>query len=156
MNRILALLFLLVVFQLTASADWHPVVRDMRGSSWWTGGQTWQIDTQSDGDVIVANRYGLYILNAQHKALADDLPDGAWRAITPNNHSEVRSSLRIKSRIYVGGINEFGYITGLNEGTVQIEAKAKENKLIYKENDKGLEVNGENVTVGELTEDGPK
>lgn len=110
MSRILALLLLLVVFQSTVSADWHPVVRDMRGSSWWTGGQTWQIDTQSDGDVIVANRYGLYILNAQHKPLADDLPDGAWRAITPNNHSEVRSSQRIKSRIYVGGINEFGYI----------------------------------------------
>lgn len=90
----------------------------MRGNSWWIGGQTWHIETQSDGDVLVANRNALYILNAQYPPIADALPDGTWHTITLNNNNEVRSCLRVGNRIYVGGINEFGFVEPLPNGSL--------------------------------------
>lgn len=106
------------IFCLSALADWHPVVRDMRGNSWWSGGQTWHIATQIDGDVLVANRNALYILNAQYPPFSDGLPDGAWYSITLNNNNEVRSCLRVGNRVYVGGINEFGYVEPRLDGSL--------------------------------------
>lgn len=90
----------------------------MRGNSWWIGGQTWHISTLPDGDVLAANRNALYILNAQYPPIANALPDGTWHTITLNNNNEVRSCLRHKNRIYVGGINEFGYVEPLANGTL--------------------------------------
>ncbi|MDO4462127.1 MAG: hypothetical protein Q4C30_06490 [Bacteroidia bacterium] len=100
-------------------ADWHPVVRDMRGNSWWQGGQTWHISTQHNGDVLVANRNALFILNAQYPPIANTLPDGTWHTITLNNNNEIRSCLQYNNRIYVGGINEFGYVEPTDNGSLK-------------------------------------
>jgi len=102
-NHILAfpvfLLFLLLPLA-EAAAGWNSFIVNFDKSVYGKGTQTWQIAPYDDRWVYFANKNGLVQFDGN-----------GWNVFPLNNVSDVRSVLpsAAQKRIYVGGINEFGY-----------------------------------------------
>lgn len=74
------------------------------------GGQTWSVSTYNNDWIFFANKNGLYQFNGN-----------SWAIATMHNGADVRSvfaSPKTK-RVYVGGINEFGYVTPDDHGCLR-------------------------------------
>lgn len=83
-----------------AIAGWNSFIVNFDKSVYGKGTQTWQIAPYDDKWVYFANKNGMVQFDGN-----------VWNVFPLNNASDVRSVLAsaTQKRIYVGGINEFGY-----------------------------------------------
>lgn len=81
-------------------AGWNSFIVNFDKSLYGKGAQTWQIAPYDDKWVYFANKNGMVQFDGN-----------VWSVFPLNNSSDVRSVLpsAAQKRIYVGGINEFGY-----------------------------------------------
>lgn len=102
------LLFLLLPFA-HAAAGWNSFIVNFDKSLYGKGAQTWQIAPYNDKWVYFANKNGMVQFDGN-----------VWSIFPLNNSSDVRSILpsTAQKRIYVGGINEFGYYEPDKEGSL--------------------------------------
>mgnify|MGYP002349192859 CR=1 FL=1 len=104
-----SLLFLFLMFYpfTQAVADWNKFIINFDKSLYRKGAQTWKIAPYDDKWVFFANKNGMLQFDGNR-----------WDVFPMNNASDVRSVLisNTQKRIYVGGINEFGYYKPNSEG----------------------------------------
>ncbi len=102
------LLFLLL--SSTARADWNNFIVNFDKSIYGKGAQTWQIAPYDEKWVYFANQNGMLQFDGN-----------VWNIFPLNNSSDVRSVLAstAQKRIYVGGINEFGYYEPGSNGVLR-------------------------------------
>jgi hypothetical protein len=83
-----------------AVAQWQPFITNFEKGSYGSGSQTWQISSFDNNWVYFANRGGLLQFNGNE-----------WQQFPMHNGADARSVhiCRRERRIYVGGVNEFGY-----------------------------------------------
>ena len=83
-----------------AIAGWNSFIVNFDKSVYGKGTQTWQIAPYDDKWVYFANKNGMVQFDGN-----------VWNVFPLNNASDVRSVLAsaTQKRIYVGGINKFGY-----------------------------------------------
>ncbi|MCI1647088.1 MAG: transcriptional regulator [Bacteroides sp.] len=88
-------------------ADWNNFIVNFDKSVYGKGAQTWQIAPYDDQWVYFANKNGVVQFDGNE-----------WTVFPLNNHSDVRSVLAstAQKKIYVGGINEFGYYSPDDNG----------------------------------------
>ncbi len=97
----ISLLFLLLSPFLRAYPDgWNNFIVNFDKTLYGKGAQTWQIAPYDNHWVFFANKNGMVQFDGN-----------IWKVFPMNNSSDVRSVLTstTQKRIYVGGINEFGY-----------------------------------------------
>lgn len=96
-------LFVAALFMLATPlrAAWNPFIVNFDKSLYGRGTQTWQIAPYDEKWTFMANRNGVVMYDGS-----------AWTLFPLQNGSEVRSVhiSEAMQRIYVGGINEFGYL----------------------------------------------
>lgn len=109
--RILYFFFLLLssFSIMKAMSDWNNFIVNFNKSVYGKGAQTWQIAPYDDRWVYFANKNGMVQFDGN-----------TWNVFPLNNFSDVRSVLAsaTQKRIYVGGINEFGYFEPDEDGTL--------------------------------------
>ncbi len=114
MRHLRKVIFCLSVFLLLSghlqASDWNNFIINYPKSLYGKGSQTWQIATYNDSWVYFANKSG---------ALQFD--GNSWDVFPLNNRSDLRAVYpsRQQNRIYVGGINEFGYLEPGTDGKLQ-------------------------------------
>jgi DNA-binding CsgD family transcriptional regulator len=98
---------MLLMLPLAVRAEWNPFVMNFDRKMLGRDLQTWQVSPFDDRWVYFANRGGMLQFDGT-----------AWERYPLHNRSEVRSVYPSSSfgRIYVGGINEFGYYTPSADG----------------------------------------
>lgn len=96
-----------------AIAGWNSFIVNFDKSVYGKGTQTWQIAPYDDKWVYFANKNGMVQFDGN-----------VWNVFPLNNASDVRSVLAsaTQKRIYVGGINEFGYYEPDTDGSWPIIA----------------------------------
>lgn len=102
-NRATTILLFLLLNTTLLLAQWtHFVNNFLQENNLAITGQTWHIDTQSDSWLYFANSKGMIQYNGE-----------SWSIYPMKNQLDARSTFfsKSKKRIYVGGINEFGYYT---------------------------------------------
>jgi DNA-binding CsgD family transcriptional regulator len=101
--------WLLLMLPLAARAEWNPFVMNFDRKILGRNLQTWQVQAYNDRWVYFANRGGMLQFDGS-----------AWERFPLHNHSEVRSVYPSANfgRIYVGGINEYGYYAPADDGTL--------------------------------------
>ncbi len=101
-------LFCLLPFA-EALAGWNSFIINFDKSLYGKGAQTWQIAPYDDKWGYFANKNGMVQFDGN-----------VWSVFPLNNSSDVRSVLpsATQKRIYVGGINEFGYYEPNREGVL--------------------------------------
>lgn len=102
-NHSYILLFCLFCFfsaGLNAAAGWNNFIIDFNKRLYGNGTQTWEIAPCGERWVYFANKNGLVQFNGSD-----------WKVFSLNNSLDMRSLLpaATRRRIYVGGVNEFGY-----------------------------------------------
>lgn len=100
-NRMILHILLLSLFPfLHASADWNNFIINYNKNIYGKGSQTWEIASYNENWVYFANQNGMLQYDGNE-----------WSKFTLNNLSDIRSILpsQGQKRIFVGGINEFGY-----------------------------------------------
>ena len=94
--------FLLFIFSLSLKcyAGWNSFIVNFDKNQYGKGAQTWQIAPYDDKWVYFANKNGMLQFDGN-----------VWNIFPLNNTSDVRSVLAssTQKKIYIGGINEFGY-----------------------------------------------
>lgn len=107
-------IFILVVFSnlpfANALANWNHFIINYDKVLYGKGAQTWQIVSSKRNWTFFANRNGLVQFDGSE-----------WKLFPLKNHSDLRS-VTISSnhqRIYVGGINEYGYFEPSNNGEMR-------------------------------------
>lgn len=92
-----------------ALAGWNSFIINFDKSVYGKGAQTWQIAPYDGKWVYFANKNGMVQFDGN-----------VWNVFPLNNSSDVRSVLpsATQKRIYVGGINEFGYYEPDVDGTL--------------------------------------
>lgn len=102
-----SIILLLTVFQLWAA--WNPPVINYDRRLYGNGAQTWKIASYGENWIYFANKTGLIEFNGN-----------SWNVYPVHNLSEVRSVTPSPqhNRIYIGAIDEFGYITARKCGNV--------------------------------------
>lgn len=100
LNRYFLFLVLSLFPLAQLSASWNNFIINYKKGVYGKGSQTWQVASYNNNWVYFANKNGL---------LQFDGSD--WGVFPLNNGSDVRSVFpsRTRNRIYVGGINEYGY-----------------------------------------------
>lgn len=100
LNRYFLFLILSLAPIIRLSASWNNFIINYKKEVYGKGSQTWQIASYNNNWVYFANKNGLLQFDGS-----------SWGIFPLNNGSDVRSVLpsSSKKRIYVGGINEFGY-----------------------------------------------
>jgi hypothetical protein len=100
LNRCFLFLILSLAPVIRLSASWNNFIINYKKEVYGKGSQTWQIASYNNNWVYFANKNGLLQFDGS-----------SWGVFPLNNGSDVRSVLpsSSKQRIYVGGINEFGY-----------------------------------------------
>lgn len=90
-------------------AGWNDFIINFDKSVYGKGAQTWQIAPYDDKWVYFANKNGMVQFDGN-----------VWSVFPLNNSSDVRSILpsATQKRIYVGGINEFGYYEPGTDGSL--------------------------------------
>ena len=103
----LTIIFLLLIPFGKAFAGWNNFIVNFDKSLYGKGTQTWQIAPYDDHWIYFANKNGMVQFDGN-----------VWKVFPMNNFSDVRSVLAstIQKRIYVGGINEFGYYEPAEDG----------------------------------------
>lgn len=99
MNKIRYILVLF--FLLTGNhlfANWTNILYNYSRTDYNAGSQNWQIIQQNNNWMYFANKSGVLEFNGND-----------WKLYMLNNRSDVRAIEHSKDRIYVGGLNEFGY-----------------------------------------------
>lgn len=106
-ERIVCLSVFSLFLSINLFADWNNFVINYNKNLYGKGSQTWQIETYNDNWVYFANQKGMLQFDGND-----------WNTFPLNNGSDVRSVLPSTSRkrIYVGGINEFGYFEPTSQG----------------------------------------
>lgn len=106
-KRIVCLCVFSLFLSLNLLADWNSFVINYNKSLYGKGAQTWQIAGYNDNWVYFANQKGMLQFDGN-----------SWNVFPLNNGSDVRSVLpsSLRKRIYVGGINEFGYFEPAFDG----------------------------------------
>lgn len=97
-----SLIILLLTFTSSGSlaSDWNNFIINYHKSLYGKGSQTWQIAAYNDSWVYFANKNGMLQFDGN-----------TWGVFPLHNGSDIRSVLPsvTMKRVYVGGINEFGY-----------------------------------------------
>lgn len=94
----ISLFLCLLLFVVTAHADWTPTIRHFAPNDYGAGTQNWGIAEQENGWMYVANNYGLL-----------ECDGSLWRLYGLSNSTAVRSVARgANGDIFVGGTDEFG------------------------------------------------
>lgn len=112
MKNHIAHIYLFLLFLLPSvesSAGWNSFIVNFDKSLYGRGAQTWQIAPYNDKWVYFANKNGMLQFDGN-----------VWSVLPLNNLSDVRSVLpsATQKRIYVGGINEFGYYEPETDGAL--------------------------------------
>ena len=113
MKRYLLYISLIILCALPAGrafAEWNNFIVNFDKSAYGKGGQTWEIAPYNEKWVFFANRNGMLQFDGN-----------VWGVFPLNNASDVRSVLPSVNhkRIYVGGINEYGYYEPGTEGALR-------------------------------------
>lgn len=113
---------------LAHAGDWNDYIINYKKSLYGNGSQIWQIKSFNNRWVYFANQNGLVQFSGS-----------SWSLFTLHNGTTVRSICpsQDKKRIYVGGINEFGYYSPDTNG-----------KMIYKCLSERM--NGKQNTIGNI------
>lgn len=100
-------MFYLLLFPLNSFASWNSYVINFNKNLYGKGNQTWQISSYNQNWTYFANQNGLLQFDGN-----------LWSVYPLKNKLDVRSVLasNIQKRIYVGGINEFGYFEPNSKG----------------------------------------
>ncbi|MGL4519533.1 MAG: transcriptional regulator [Phocaeicola sp.] len=101
MKRAVTFLLLNLFFTLVAPcAEWNSFVLNFDKNIYGHGSQTWQISSYNETWTFFANKKGMLQFDGSE-----------WKTRPMSNQFDVRSVLAspAQKRIYVGGINEFGY-----------------------------------------------
>lgn len=100
----------LILLPSVVKADWNNFIVNFDKTIYGKGAQTWQIAPYDDKWVYFANQNGMLQFDGN-----------VWSSFPLNNSSDVRSVLAstVQKRIYVGGINEFGYYEPGKNGVLQ-------------------------------------
>ncbi|MCL1974510.1 MAG: hypothetical protein FWG54_06830 [Bacteroidetes bacterium] len=108
--RLPILYLLLGLISLPALGNWTPQIVTYARSEYKAGSQNWQIAQRGDHWMYFANKAGILEFNGT-----------AWNLYPFDNSSDGRSLLCAADnrRIYVGGINEFGYLQPDETGALQ-------------------------------------
>lgn len=103
------LLWLILLPCMELMAGWNSFVLNFDKGLYGKGAQTWQIATFDEQWTFFANKNGLVSFDGN-----------TWELLPMNNMSDVRSVLvsNDRKRIYVGGINEFGYFEPGSDGVL--------------------------------------
>ncbi len=105
------LFILLFIFSssLKCYAGWNSFIVNFDKAQYGKGAQTWQIAPYDDKWVYFANKNGMLQFDGN-----------VWSIFPLNNASDARSVLAspIQKKIYVGGINEFGYYEPGEDGSL--------------------------------------
>lgn len=107
--RIFYTLFIFSVFPLKSFAGWNSYIVNFDKNVYGKGAQTWQIAPYDENWVYFANKNGMLQFDGN-----------VWKVFPMNNASDVRSVLAsaVQKKIYVGGINEFGYYEPQDDGSL--------------------------------------
>lgn len=106
-NRIFVTIILIVNFFQGVNAQWNSFIRNFGSNELGKGAQIWDIETYDQKWVYLANQNGML----QY--------DGMEWEIYPLHESQYVRSVLLSSedgRVYVGGINEFGYFAPQENG----------------------------------------
>jgi len=89
--------------------EWNYFVLNFDKNQYGRGSQTWKIDPYDETWTFFANKNGMLQFDGSE-----------WSVLPMNNRLDLRSVLASKSqkRVYVGGINEFGYYEPDNIGNM--------------------------------------
>ncbi len=104
------LLLLSLFFCTKTFANWNSFIINFDKGLYGKGAQTWKIAPYDDKWVFFANKNGMLQFDGN-----------IWNVFPLNNTSDVRSVLisNSRKRIYVGGINEFGYYEPAKDGSLK-------------------------------------
>ncbi|MCD8182431.1 MAG: transcriptional regulator [Bacteroides sp.] len=107
-NKVFILLLLLSL-SIKTFAGWNSFIINFDKNQYGKGTQTWQIAPYDDKWVYFANKNGMLQFDGN-----------VWSIFHMNNASDVRSVLAsaTQKKIYVGGINEFGYYEPGSNGSL--------------------------------------
>ena len=111
MRKIFTYIIFICYFFIEANAsEWNNFIINYDKRNYENGLQTWQISNYDNNWVYFANQNGML-----------EFDGNTWKVFRLNNLSDTRSVLASKrnERIYVGGINEFGYFEPNNDGRLQ-------------------------------------
>lgn len=102
-------LFLFLFRSVDSFAEWNHFIVNFDKTVYGRGAQTWQIAPYDDKWIYFANKNGMVQFDGN-----------GWTVFPLNNSSDVRSVLAstTQKRIYVGGINEFGYYAPSTDGSL--------------------------------------
>ncbi len=107
----LTCIFILFLFSKTeVSANWNNFIIHYNKEVYGKGSQTWQIASYNNDWVFFANKNGMLQFDGSE-----------WGLYPLNNGADVRSVYpsRTQKRIYVAGINEFGYFSPDERGSLK-------------------------------------
>ena len=101
MKKSLLFFFCIVFFQGWVHANWTYPIRNYTRNDYKAGSQNWQITQNSNQWMYFANKMGILEFNGRD-----------WELYALNNRIDVRSLMKSENdkRIYVAGVNEFGYL----------------------------------------------
>ena len=94
----LVLLLLLFISNLQYAQQLNPSIKNYSINDYNADNQNWGIDVDDNGVVFVANNKGLLRYNGQK-----------WTLFNLPNNTIIRSVLCLKSKIYTGSYEEFGF-----------------------------------------------
>lgn len=105
----LSILLFISSFSVKCYAGWNSFIINFDKNQYGKGAQTWQIAAYDDKWVYFANKNGMLQFDGN-----------SWNVFPLNNASDVRSVLpsSTQKKIYVGGINEFGYYEPGTDGSM--------------------------------------
>lgn len=103
-------LSLSLLLSTAASAQWNSFIRNYNSNEYGKGAQMWDIEPYDQSWTFFANQNGMLQFDGMK-----------WDVLPLHASQYVRSLLSLpdEGRIYVGGINEFGYFMPLDNGHLQ-------------------------------------
>ena len=112
-----------ILIPVCASGGWSSYIIHFNKSLYGKGTQTWQIVPYDGNWVYFANKNGMVQFDGDK-----------WTVFPLNNFSDVRSIMLSaeKKRIYVGGINEFGYYEPAEDGALAYRCMSDTLDAAYK------------------------
>ncbi len=101
MKKFLLLFSCILFLQGWVHANWTYPISNYTRNDYKAGSQNWQIIQHSNRWMYFANKMGILEFNGRD-----------WELYSLNNQTDVRSLMKTEDnkRIYVGGVNEFGYL----------------------------------------------
>ncbi len=107
-NRALLLFFLFITFHLRSYAQWNSFITNYNREEFGNGSQTWCVYSYDDHWTYFANRNGILQFDGKE-----------WLRFPMKNGTEARSVHQSGDKLYISGINEFGYLSVSERGTME-------------------------------------